>query len=371
MSSNNLLSSSNLTSVPGDDIPNGIPAMPDETTPEGIAIRRKMFAGWESTDLATLGPCPPHLRQTNIDIPLSDGFISRTILVHPASVSANTKCPLIIYIHGGSFTYNTPSFVLSPARGFAELFDAVVACPSYKLAPEKPFPAPVHSAWESVSWLANAKNLNSGPLKDTGVQVDPALGFVLAGCSAGGNLAAVIASVAAAARSGRDDLVVGFPEIGPKITGLFVSIPKLLYEGIIPERYKTANRSREENANAPVVNATVIRNSELRLKPDVKSPFCSPFNLDLLAIRDEHPPKVYVQCGELDILRDDAVIYERLLREDGVCKTRIDTIKGVDHAAWVSLPFPQCHSQEMREKTLDGMGWLLGKEWDKSRPLPY
>jgi acetyl esterase/lipase len=372
-----------------ENIPNGT-SMPDENTPEGIAFRRKLYRGWEVADIERLGPCPPHLRQTNIDIHLSDGFISQTILVHPVQIStgASKKYPLIVYIHGGSFAYNTPSWVLSPARGFAEMFGAVVACPSYKvfdfhrefiyysntpykLTPENAFPAPVHSAWESVSWLANANNLNSGPLKNTGVQVDPALGFVLAGCSAGGNLAAVIAGVTAAVRSGNDDLIIGLPEIKPRITGLFLSIPKLLYEGIVPARYATAYRSREENANAPVVDATVLRNSELRLKPDVRSPWCSPINLDLAAIREEHPQKVYVQCGELDILRDDAVIYERLLKEDGVCKTRIDQFKGYDHAAWVSLPFPQCHSKEMREKTLDGMGWLLGKEWDRSKPLPY
>jgi acetyl esterase/lipase len=354
-------------------IPNVTSSMPDENTPEGIAVRREMYCAWESEDLATLGPCPPHLRQTTVDIHLPDGFISQTILVHPAQVSpgASINCPLIIYLHGGGFAYNTPAVELSPARGFAEIFGAVVACPSYKLAPENPFPAPVHSAWESVSWLAEAANLNSGPLKDTGVHVDPALGFVLAGCSAGANLAAVIAGVAAAARSGSDTLISGLPKIGPRITGLFVSLPRLLYDGNVPARYATANRSREENANAPVLNSTLLKNSEMRLKPEVLSPFCSPMNLDLPAIRAEHPQKVYIQCGERDILRDDAVIYERMLREDSVCETRIDQFKGLDHVAWLSLPFPQFHLEEIREKSLEGMGWLLGEDWDRSRPLPY
>jgi acetyl esterase/lipase len=365
--------SSKTATMASAQIPNVTSSMPDENTPEGIAVRRKMFSEWESEDLATLGSCPPHLRQTTVDIHLSDGFVSQTILVHPVQVSpdASMNCPLIIYLHGGGFAYNTPAVQLSPARGFAERFGAVVACPSYKLTPENPFPAPAHSAWESVSWLAEATNLNSGPLKDTGVLVDPALGFVLAGCSAGANLAAVIAGVAAATRSGSKILISGLPEIKTRITGLFVSIPRLLYEGNVPARYATANRSREENANAPVLNATLLRNSELRLKPDVRSPFCSPMNLNLHAIRAEHPQKVYIQCGELDILRDDAVIYERMLREDNVCETRIDQFKGIDHVAWLSLPFPQFHSQEMREKTLEGMGWLLGKDWDRSRPLPY
>jgi acetyl esterase/lipase len=348
-------------------------ALPDESTPEGIAARRKMFLSLESADLATLGPCPPQLRQTTVDIKLSDGFISRTILVYPTRTSAggSTKCPLIIYIHGGSFSYFTPSFVLPAARGFAELFDAVVACPSYKLTPENAFPAPVHSAWESVSWLASEANLNSGPLNDSGVQVDPALGFVLAGTSAGGNIAAAIAGVAAAARLDRDDLVAGLPKIESKITGLFLSIPKLFHEQIMPEQYASLFRSREEHADAPVVNTMTLINSDLRLRPDVRSPWYSPVNLNLQEIRGEHPPKVYFQCGDLDILRDDAVVYERILRDGSVSETRIDVMEGYDHLAWVSLPLPLCHSQEMREKTLDGMSWLLGKDWDRKRVPPY
>lgn len=80
---------------------------------------------------------------------------------------------------------------------------------------------------------------------------------------------------------------------------------------------------------------------------------------------------MYIQCGELDILRDDAVIYERILREGDIAETRMDVLKGYDHVASVSFPFPNCHSQEIREKTLDDMAWLLGSHWDRSTPLPY
>ncbi|KAF2669382.1 alpha/beta-hydrolase [Microthyrium microscopicum] len=352
-----------------------LPQFPDEATSEGIEARRKFTCDMELTDTATLGPCPPYLRQTTIDIPLADGFKSHTILVHPSQAQtespAPTKCPLIVYIHGGSFSYGTPAFVLSPARAFAELLGAVVACPSYKLAPEHPFPAGVHSAWESIAWLSSPENLNSGPLNNTGVQVDPTLGFVLAGTSAGANIAAVIAGIAAARRSGREDLSASLPKMGPRITGLFASIPKLLSEEIVPTKYAAAFRSRQGNANAPLITTETLRNSESRLRADVKSPWYSPVNLDLAALRDEHPAKVYVQCGELDILRDDGVIYQKILEDGGVCETKIDVLMGYDHAAWVSLPLPEAHAEEIKVKTLDGMAWLLGKSWDRSKSLPY
>lgn len=156
----------------------------------------------------------------------------------------------------------------------------------------------------------------------------------------------------------------------------------------MPSRYASAFRSREKNANAPVLDATGLKSSDSRLKHDLNSPWFSPFYPDLSSIRNEHPKKVYVPCGDLDILRNYAIIYEQILRNEGIAETKIDVLKGYDHgksilnpelkqiltvlaAAWISLLLPQCHSQEMREKTLDGMAWLLGRDWDRSKPLPY
>ncbi|OAP58567.1 hypothetical protein AYL99_07657 [Fonsecaea erecta] len=355
-------------------------SLPDENAPETIEARRREMQAWEQAAGEILGPCPPDLKESTIDIALSDHFVSHNIVVRPVSTangeghsqSAIKKCPLIVYIHGGSFAFGTPHQVLSPARAFASHFGAIVACPSYKLAPENPFPAPMQSVWEVVAWLSDPQNLNTGLLAHEGIEFDPSLGFVLAGCSAGATISAVVAGIAAAARAGQTELVQGLPGglVSP-ITGLFISLPHLVHRDMVPAKYASAFRSREEHANAPIINAASLAHSIKRLQTDFHSPWFSPLNLDLHAIKEHHPNRVYVHAGELDILRDDAVIYERVLREDGIAETKIDVLAGYAHVGWLSIPFPEAHTPEIKEMTMNGMAWVLGQEWDRDRPLPY
>ncbi|KAK7755848.1 hypothetical protein SLS62_002134 [Diatrype stigma] len=373
-------------------------------SPDQIAAIRKGLEDMENASLALLGPCPPDLKESTIDIPLADGFVSRTILIRPvsskqggdervaaAAPAATEKLPLVVFIHGGSFSYDSPRMLLSPARAFASHFRAIVACIAYKLAPEHPFPAPAHSAWEATAWLAAPENLNSssGVLKAEGLEFDPALGFVLAGASAGANLAAAIAGVNSVVKKEEEDeghhhdgdgddeeqqLVRGLPPITSEVTGLFLAIPYLMEAEIVPAAYRPLFRSREANANAPFINARSLEEMASNYQQDVRSPWFSPLNLDVGRMRARgrrFPGRVYVQCGDLDIIRDDAVVYERALRDAGLAETRIDVMPGYDHACWCNLMFDQAHTPEMKERTMDGMGWLLGSQWDRARPLSH
>lgn len=358
---------------------------------EQIQEEREAIQAWTEQSLSILGPCPPDLRETTIQVPLSDGTKQRTIVVWPASTSAEIKkLPLIVLYHGGSWTTGGPELMLGPARGYASLLGAVVASCSYKYAPEQPFPAPMHSAWDVAAWLSRPENLNSAALAGESVEVDPSLGLVLGGVSAGAHLAAVIAGVAAAvAAAGQEEesettttstststtstLIDGLTPLARPITGVFLSVPLLLHETIVPAEYASLWTSRVEHADAPMVDAATLAETEARLQPDHRSPWYSPLNLDLGPERlaGKHAARVYLQAGDLDILRDDAVVYERALRDRGVAETRIDVLQGVDHAGWCTMPLLAAHSDEMRTKSLDGMAWLLGKEWDKSQKLPY
>ncbi|KAK9424733.1 putative Alpha/beta hydrolase fold-domain-containing protein [Seiridium unicorne] len=358
--------------------------MADIPSPEQIAATRKQMEDMEHTSLSILGPCPPNLIQSTIDVRLQDGFISRTILIRPVSRNKPLasrqsggkdinleKLPLVVLMHGGSFSYCSPNAFISPARAFALHFNAIVASVAYKLAPECPFPAPAQSAWEVTAWLSEPKNINK-IIKDEGLELDPNLGFVLGGFSAGANLAAVIAGINSASKAGyRDELVRGMPPIVSEITGLFISIPCLMEADIVPAEYSYLFRSRDEHANAPFVNARSLQEVRQVYNQDLHSPWFSPLNLDLAKIQGHHPGKVYVHYGELDILRDDAIIYERILKDGGLAETRIDAFVGYDHACWCNLMFDQAHTAEMKERTMDGMGWLLGLDWDRSTPLSH
>lgn len=338
-----------------------------------IRAERQAIEFWTREALRILGPCPADLKETTIQVPLSDGSSQKIIMIWPANVSEpKKKLPLIVLFHGGGWATGSPEFMLCPARAYASLIGAVVACPSYKYAPENPFPAPMHSAWDVTAWLSHAENINGSVLLNENVEADPSLGLVLGGVSAGGHLAAVLAGISAAvATESKSVLAEGLSSLAHPITGVFTAVPLLLHESIVPSKYASLWTSPKENADAPILNADALAFTLERIKADFRSPWYSPFNLDLAGIKSKHAPRVYIQAGQLDILRDDAVIYERALRDEGIADTRIDVIENIDHVAWCTLPVPTCHSDEIRTKSLDGMAWLLGKDWNKDQKLPY
>lgn len=322
-----------------------------------------------------LGACPPHLVETTIDIPLRDGTSSRTLITRPASPAAKGEgCPLIVLLFGGGWSGGVPEIMLAPARGFAALLGAIVASPTYKVAPEHPFPAPMQSAWEAVAWLSHPENLNGGVLADSGgVRFDPGQGLVVGGVSAGANIAAVIAGIsAAAAADSSSELVHGLAPLRHRLTGLYLGIPSLLADAMaLPAEYAPLWKSRVDNADSLTMRTEQIQACERRLAPDFNSPWFSPLNLDMSSIKGYHPRRVYLQAGELDCLRDDAVVYDTILSDKAVAETRIDIVKDVGHVSWVTFPVPDAHTDELKTISLDGMAWLLQREWDRSQKLPY
>lgn len=69
------------------------------------------------------------------------------------------------------------------------------------------------------------------------------------------------------------------------------------------------------------------------------------------------PPHYFQICGA-DPLRDEGLIYERMLRENEGIKTRLSVYKGLPHGFW-SI-FPQLKSsQQFVEDSVNGVEWLL------------
>lgn len=324
----------------------------------------EQMAEAEAAGLEFIGPCPSHLDERWIDIPLPDGRTNRTKVVWPKSSEEQPlQCPLIVYFHGGSYSVCSPDLVLAPARGFATLLSCVVACPTLNQLPEQPFPAPVKIAWEVCAWLSSAKNLNGSVLKDTGIAAHLGRGFVVGGLSSGGTAAAVIGSIPGAVSAGVEDFVDLSP-LQSRITGIFSGIPFLVTEAMLPAQYRDLLKSRDQMTKA---EDAVRRDLESRLL--VHSPWFSPINLDISDPKttQDHPPKVYVYGGELDPYRDDSIIYSKWLSQLAGIEVRASVLKGEGHTGWVSPPWPASHSRKMKETTLDAMAWLLNLEWNRNR----
>lgn len=104
--------------------------------------------------------------------------------------------PALLYLHGGGWVIGAPETHEDICRILANAVGAVVVSPDYRLAPEHPFPAAVEDCAATLIWM----NEQAGALG-----IDPKR-ILVAGDSAGGNLAAVLALMA---RNGTLPAVVG------------------------------------------------------------------------------------------------------------------------------------------------------------------
>lgn len=338
--------------------------------PISVNEMRQGMAKAEAAGLDDIGPCPSHLDETWIDIPLPDNQTNRTKVVWPRpSGELRRQCPLVIYFHGGGLSVCSPDLVVAPARGFADLLSCVVACPTINQLPEQPFPAPVRIAWEVCAWLSDVGNLNDGVLKDTGTSIDPGRGLVVGGLSSGGAAAAVIGSIPGAISAGVEDFA-GLTALQNPITGIFSGIPFLVTEEMLPAQYRDIFKSRDEVTENKDANDAMRRDLESRLA--VHSPWFSPINLDISdpKVTQGHPPRVFIYGGGADQFRDDSIIYEKWLSQLVGVQVKASVLEGEGHTAWISPLWPACHSRKMKEVTLDGMAWLLDLEWDRSQYLP-
>ncbi|ERM99728.1 hypothetical protein AMTR_s00099p00101950 [Amborella trichopoda] len=102
--------------------------------------------------------------------------------------NAKSSFPVIIYFHGGGFTFGSPA-----SRGFHHLckrfsgeIPAVVVSVNYRLSPENRYPAPYEDGVEVMRWISGAgrKSSGDGALPEN---ADVSRCF-LAGDSAGANI---------------------------------------------------------------------------------------------------------------------------------------------------------------------------------------
>lgn len=213
----------------------------------------------------------------------------RDIRVRIYDPEPDATLPAVVYFHGGGWVCGNLETHDSVARALAVRGEAIVVSVDYRKAPEHTFPAAVEDAYEATKWTAaNADSIGAGE------------GLVVAGESAGGNLAAVVAQVA-------NDAARGAPEIDRQL---------LLYP-VTDHAYDTESYETNREGYFLTRRAMVwFWNHYLRddgLGADGRNPLASP----LRGTFDGLSPATIFTCG-YDPLRDDGFRYTDALTEAGV-----------------------------------------------------
>jgi acetyl esterase/lipase len=97
--------------------------------------------------------------------------------------STEEPAPALLWIHGGGYVIGSAAQEDAVCRHFVRELGIVVAAVDYRLAPEHPFPTPLHDCYDALSWLAARPEVDANRI-------------AIGGASAGGGLAAALALLA-------------------------------------------------------------------------------------------------------------------------------------------------------------------------------
>ncbi len=207
--------------------------------------------------------------------------------VYRPEVLGTEPLPTVLFVHGGGFVVGSVETHDNQARGICKATNSVVVSIDYQLAPESRWPVPVDETYAALRWVADH-------IDEFGN--DPAH-LAIAGDSAGGNLAAVAAQLAA--------------KDGPPVCAQFLIYPATDFD---PD---ADYPSRVENATGYFLTTedmTWFSGHYVPEGSDLDDPRLSPLRSPDLA---DLPPTI-VLTAEYDPLRDEGEAYAAALEKAGV-----------------------------------------------------
>tara|TARA_B100000686_G_C16781220_1_gene972013 strand:+ start:1419 stop:2351 length:933 start_codon:yes stop_codon:yes gene_type:complete len=199
----------------------------------------------------------------------------------------DNPAPVVVYFHGGGWVIGSIETHDSLCRSLANRTQAIVISIGYRLAPEHPYPAALEDCYSSLVQLSAGVNELS---------IDPQR-LVVAGDSAGGNLAAAVALLA------RD-------RGGPKIRYQLLIYPCC---DIDPDRWPSMS---EDNEGSPLSGSLMrwFYRHYVGVEKFIEDPYAAPLRAADLS---DLPPALIV-TAEVDPLRDEGAAYADALAAAGV-----------------------------------------------------
>lgn len=236
---------------------------------------------------------------------------------------ACADAPVILYLHGGGWMLGDVDSYDSFCRYLARRSGLRVASVDYRRAPETVFPGALDDAAAAADWLLSGTS-SFGPVD----------GIVLAGDSAGGNLAAALAA--------RRDL----PAKALRALLLF---------------YPVLDVSRESASYAAFASGFLLRAEDMAYfiesyVPDAaarRDSGCSP----LLAVTADAVPAVAIMTCSHDVLRDEGRAYAEACRAAGIPVHHIEAPGHVHGLATLRQAMPS--GGAYIDATIDNLSKLL------------
>ena len=215
----------------------------------------------------------------------------------PEEVESVTDVPVVVWFHGGGWVWGNVVDYDPICTLLAAEVGAVVVSVDYRMAPEHRAPRAALDAVDATTWVAASGDV---------LRADTSR-MAVAGDSAGGNLAAVVAQVM------RDHGMTNLRH------------QALLYPAT---DLTMASPSLVEHAHAPVLDRRAVdafRDHYLPPGADPRDPLVSPLWGELAGL-----PPALVQTADRDPIRDDGVRYAEALEAAGV-PVRLTNYVGVPH----------------------------------------
>ena len=246
----------------------------------------------EAANVPWNNPRLPIVRVENLSIPGAAGPMPAR-LYHPAGQEAR---PLVIFVHGGGWTFGSLESHDGIARHLAKESDCAVLAFEYRLAPEHPFPAGLDDTLAAIGFA------RGGGL---GKSVD-ASRVALTGDSAGANLALA----AMLKHKGDASLVTA-----------------ALFYGCYAPIFDTPSHRRLGDGTY-VLGTKGMRwywTNFLGAEPEDTTSLAALLRADLSGL-----PPLYLNAAGLDPLLDDTLLLSGRLSEAGI-RHRVDVFPGVVH----------------------------------------